>query len=149
AAVDEALRRSQDGSIFTRTWRSATGGHVDADVKPRIRYSRAAVAGLVARVQHTLDRAPRDASLSFASDSISKVPERAGRKVDTAALSDSVRTALQRPGARHRLAIPVEAVAPRVTTESLAHKYPSVITIDRGAFTLRVYGRLKLVRSYP
>lgn len=148
AAVDHALERSQDGSIFTRTWRSATGGHVDASIKPQVRYSRAAVAELVDRVQHSLDQAPRDASLSFASDSITKVPERTGREVDTAALTDSLRTALQRPGARHRLTVPVEPVEPKVTIDTLARKYPAAITVDRGAFTLRVYQHLKLTRSY-
>ena len=148
AAVDQALERSQDGSIFTRTWRSATGGHVDASIKPQVRYSRAAVGELVDRVQHSLDQAPRDASLSFASDSITKVPERTGREVDTAALTDSLRTALQRPGARHRLTVPVEPVEPKVTIDTLARRYPAAITVDRGAFTLRVYQHLKLTRSY-
>ena len=148
AAVDQALERSQDGSIFTRAWRSATGGHVDASIKPQVRYSRAAVGELVDRVQHSLDQAPRDASLSFASDSITKVPERTGREVDTAALTDSLRTALQRPGARHRLTVPVEPVEPKVTIDTLARRYPAAITVDRGAFTLRVYQHLKLTRSY-
>ena len=148
AAVDQALERSQDGSIFTRTWRSATGGHVDANIKPQVHYSRAAVGELVDHVQHSLDQAPRDASLSFASDSITKVPEHTGRKVDAAALTDSLRTALQRPAARHRVTIPVQMVQPKVTTNALARKYPAAITIDRGAFTLRVYQHLKLTRSY-
>jgi lipoprotein-anchoring transpeptidase ErfK/SrfK len=148
AAVDEALERSQDGSIFTRTWRSVTGGHLDANIRPQVHYSQAAVGKLVDRVQHDLDQAPRDASLSFASDSITRVPERTGRKVDTAALTASLQAALRRPAARHRVSVPVETVQPKVTTDSLAHKYPSVITVDRGAFTLRVYQNLKLTRSY-
>lgn len=149
AAVDQAIERSRDGSIFTRTWRSATGGHVDANVKPRVRYSRAAVGELVGHVQRSLDQTPRDASISFTSESIAKVPEHAGRKVDAAALTDSLRTALQRPAARHRVAVPVETVAAKVTSDTLARKYPAVITVDRGAFTLRVYQNLKLTRSYP
>ncbi len=148
AAVDEALQRSHDGSIFTRTWRSATGGHIDANIRPQVHYSQAAVGKLVARVQHDVDQAPRDASLSFASDSVTRVPERTGRKVDTAALTASLQAALRRPGARHRVGVPVETVQPKVTTDSLARKYPSVITVDRGAFTLRVYQNLKLTRSY-
>src|SRR5689334_13017559 len=32
ATVDEALRRSRDGTIFTRVWRSLTGGHINADL---------------------------------------------------------------------------------------------------------------------
>jgi lipoprotein-anchoring transpeptidase ErfK/SrfK len=149
AAVAEALHRSQGGSIFSRTWRSATGGHVDANVKPRVHYSQAAVGRLVDHARRSLDQAPRDASISFSSSSIAKVPEHAGRHVDAAALTESLRSALQRPAARHRIPVPVETVAPRVTTDSLGRKYPSAVTIDRGAFTLRVYQHLKLSRSYP
>ena len=38
---------------------------------------------------------------------------------------------------------------PAVTLAALRHRYPAYITIDRAAFTLRVYQRLRLVRTYP
>ena len=41
AAVDEALARSRDGSIFTRVSRALTGGSVDADIQPQVTYSPA------------------------------------------------------------------------------------------------------------
>jgi len=36
-----------------------------------------------------------------------------------------------------------------VTAAVLRRRYPSFITIDRGAFRLRLYRYLRLVRSYP
>src|SRR6266571_2435361 len=51
--------------------------------------------------------------------------------------------------ARRVIVVPTRIVQPKVTTAVLRRKTPSYITIDRGAFTLRVYQNLKLVRSYP
>src|SRR5205085_3990949 len=49
----------------------------------------------------------------------------------------------------HRvLRVPVRATEPKVTTAALAARYPTVITIDRAAFTLRLWKHLKFVRSY-
>jgi lipoprotein-anchoring transpeptidase ErfK/SrfK len=39
-------------------------------------------------------------------------------------------------------------VKPQVTTDQLAQKYPTYITIDRGAFQLRLWKNLKLVKTY-
>jgi lipoprotein-anchoring transpeptidase ErfK/SrfK len=35
-----------------------------------------------------------------------------------------------------------------VTSSQLAAQYPAIITVDRGAFTLRLWRNLKLARSY-
>ena len=78
AAVDEALARSRDGSIFTRVSRALTGGSVDADIQPQVTYSRAAVARLVGRVKRTVDRPARDASVSYTAAGLGTVPAQNG-----------------------------------------------------------------------
>jgi lipoprotein-anchoring transpeptidase ErfK/SrfK len=148
-AVDEALQRSRDGSIFTRVSRRLTGGSLDADIQPQVTYSRAAVAGLVGRVKRTIDRPARDASVSYTAESLGKVPSQTGVAVKTAALTAAVNGALQHPGGRHPIKVSTTVTAPQLTTNKLASRYPSFITIDRGHFTLRVYRDLKLARSYP
>src|ERR687897_808532 len=55
--VDEALRASRDGSIFSRVARDVTGGEEDVQVPPRVSYSSAAVEQLVERVERRV-RAP-------------------------------------------------------------------------------------------
>jgi lipoprotein-anchoring transpeptidase ErfK/SrfK len=149
AAVDQALQRSREGTIFTRVWRSVTGAQIDANLEPHVAYSRAVVARLVGRVRGTVDRPARDASVSYSAESIATVPSRTGLEVNGAALTRTVGTALERPAARHRITVPVAVVEPKVSTSSLARRYPSFITIDRAAFTLRVYQHLRLARSYP
>ena len=45
--VDEALKASRDGSIFSRVARDITGGEEDAQVSARVTYSTDAVEQLV------------------------------------------------------------------------------------------------------
>ena len=147
--VDEALQRSRDGSIFSRVSRSLTGGHVDANLTPQVSYSQAAVARLVSRVKRTIDRPARDASVSYSAASLGTVPSQAGLAVKTAVLTHRVDNALAHPGVGHRIKVPTTTTAPNLTTNKLASRYPSFITVDRANFTLRVYKDLKLARSYP
>ncbi len=41
-----------------------------------------------------------------------------------------------------------EVVKPKVTTEELAEKYPAVIVVNRGAFQLTLYKKLKPAKTY-
>ncbi len=42
----------------------------------------------------------------------------------------------------------MQKIKPEVTTDQLAQKYPVYLTIDRGAFQLRLWNDLKLVKTY-
>ena len=148
AAVDEALARSRDGSIFTRVSRALTGGSVDADIQPQVTYSHAAVTRLVGRVKHTVDRPARDASVSYTAAGLGTVPAQNGLAVKTAALTAALNGALEHPGQRRQIKVRTTVTDPKVPTSKLAGQYPSFITVDRGNFTLRVYKDLKLARSY-
>jgi hypothetical protein len=86
-AVDEALQRTRDGSIFARVSRGLTRGSLDADIQPHVTYSRAAVTGLVGRVKRTIDRPSRDASVSYTAESLGTVPSQTGLALKTAALA--------------------------------------------------------------
>lgn len=145
--VDEALARSRQGNIFSRVWREATGGRVDAALAPEVSYSRPAVRRFATAVSRALDRAPRDASINFSPDSLSPVPGRDGLTVRERRLRDAVGVALVRRGST-TLAAPVAKVSPKVSTAQLASRYPTVITVSRGTFTLRLFKDLKLAKSY-
>jgi lipoprotein-anchoring transpeptidase ErfK/SrfK len=149
AAVDEALAKSRDGSIFTRVSRSLTGGSVDANIQPQVTYSHVAVTRLVGRVKRTVDRPAHDASVSYTASGLGTVPSQDGVAVKTVALTAALTRALEHPGQRRQIKVRTSVTTPRVPTSKLASRYPSFITIDRGHFTLRVYKDLKLARSYP
>jgi len=107
------------------------------------------VNALVARVARALDRSARDASLSYAADSLEKVPDRTGLTVRAAALSNALRTALTDPTASREITIPTTVARPAVTERQLAARYPTIITVDRTRFQLRLWKHLRLVKTYP
>jgi lipoprotein-anchoring transpeptidase ErfK/SrfK len=149
ALVDQALARSRQGSLLARIGREVTGGGVDADIQPRVHYDRAVVARFVAGVGAQLDRAPRDASLSFEPASLAPVSGQAGVTVQLRSLRRRIAHALTHPEASHEVQASARTVAPKVRTSQLTRRYGTVITVDRANFKLRLFKSLKLVKSYP
>jgi lipoprotein-anchoring transpeptidase ErfK/SrfK len=114
-------------------------------VRPRVHYSRSAVAGFVDSVKRDLDRPPLDAKVNF--PSLSRVKEREGIEVYEGELTKRVTGALSSTG-RRVVAAPVRTSQPKVTRAQLADNYPRLIVVDRSAFRLRFYERLRLVKTY-
>jgi lipoprotein-anchoring transpeptidase ErfK/SrfK len=144
--VDEAVRASRDGSIFSRVARDVTGGEEDVQVPARVSYSTAAVEQLVERVEKKLNRPARDAEVTF--PSLETVKEQKGRRVKAAALEQRVAQALTVPGVERRVRAPVRIIKPKVTQAQLADKYPVVLVADRYNFKLRLYRNLQLAKEY-
>ena len=144
--VDEALAASRNGNIVTRVARDLTGGEEDAQVPPRVTYSRAAVRRLVERVKGKVDRPARDAKVEF--PSLDRVKEQPGFKVNAASLEQRVEQALSVPGVDRRVTAPVDRIQPKVTRAQLAKRYPVLLVADRDNFQLRLYKKLRLVHSY-
>lgn len=147
--VNTALERGREGGILARTWRSLTGGEVDAYVAPEIVYSRQAVQRLVDRVRVAVSRKARDATVNYAPDSVSVSPAKTGRTIDAARLKAQVRTALVSRLHDRTLTAPIKVVQPTVTEDKIADRYPVVVTIDRGNFKLNLFKKLKRVKVYP
>src|SRR2546423_6197714 len=148
AMVDEALQRSRDGNILSRTVRGVLGSRVHANVPVDASYSRSAVAAFVSRVVRRLNRPAQDASLDFSTGSLPHVEAPKGRAVQAAALRHDVERGLSLPTRGHSVPISVATTKPKVTTDQLAAKDGTVITINRGAFQLTLYKHLKHVKSY-
>ena len=146
--VQEALRRSREGSIVTRTVRHLTGGRLDADVELAIVWSQRAVDRLVRRVARATNRPAKDATLSFSARGISKVPHQDGLAVQTKELAADINAELADPSADRIVRAKTKATKPKVTTDQLAQRYPDVIVVDRANFKLRHYEHLKLVKTY-
>jgi lipoprotein-anchoring transpeptidase ErfK/SrfK len=144
--VDEALRKSRDDTIVSRVARDLTGGEEDAQIPARILYSRRAVSKLVARVKKSVDQPAQDARLNF--PSLTRVKEQNGHAVKTAVLQRRIEQALTVPEVRRTVTVPTRVTKPKVTRDQLAERYPKLIVIQRGAFKLTYYERLRPVRSY-
>jgi lipoprotein-anchoring transpeptidase ErfK/SrfK len=146
--VDEALERSRSGGLPGRFWRDITGSAVNADLEGRVTYSAVSMRRFVRHVKRSIDRLPRDAAVRFQTASLPAVSSQTGLTVKYARILRVVQTALFQVGHGRSVRVDVKVTEPKVTTAELAKKYPEVITIDRGAFTLRFFKRLKLQRTY-
>jgi lipoprotein-anchoring transpeptidase ErfK/SrfK len=147
ASVQQALERTRSDNLFVRAFRSLTGGRIHENIDPQVRFSGAAVDRLVSSVTRALDRPARDASISFSGYSISPVASRPGLAVRASLLTGEIEGALG-SSARNVISIPVAETQPKVSTRQLAARYPTIITVDRSAFTLRLWKALRLTRSY-
>jgi lipoprotein-anchoring transpeptidase ErfK/SrfK len=143
--VDDAIRASRDSSIVTRVARDLTGGEENTTVPARVTYSKRAVAGLVRRVERSVNQPARDARVDF--PSLKQVKEHNGVRVEDAALRDRVERALTSPSER-TVAAPTKVTKPKVTSAQLAQKYPVILVLQRSAFKLSLYERLRPVKSF-
>lgn len=147
-SVSRALRRSREGNFLTRAYRDLTGGRVRADVPVEVSHSRAAVGRLVSRVRRTLERDAHDAELDLSQGSVDPTPERTGRRVRTARLRREVTRTLLSRGDREPVRVRTAAVRPKVTMADLEREHPAILVVDRSAFRLQLYERLKPTRTY-
>jgi lipoprotein-anchoring transpeptidase ErfK/SrfK len=132
-----------------RAYNAGLAPHSGAvDVPLFITYDADALAAYAKKVGDTVDKAPRDASVKIGLSKITKVVSRDGRTVNQAALVKAMGAALADPR-KDRVQQPkLTVVKPKVTTGKLASAYGTIITVDRGAFKLRLFKRLKLSKTY-
>ena len=146
--VGEALVRSRSGNMLTRAWRDATDEGVGVQIPVRMTFSRAAVDAVVKRAARRLYRRPHSASVDFTLTEILRNPSRDGRAVRPDPLRRRITAALVDPSLSRTIAIPTRPVKPETTTEELESKYSHVITVSREEKRLRLFERLRLVKTY-
>lgn len=146
--VNAALAVSRSGSLPTRVWRYATGDDVYRDLPAQVGYSHKELRRFVQAAADAIDQPAQDATIQPSPSSLNKVPGHDGVSVLEAQLRDAIKRELGN-GTRVPIKAPVKRTHPSVTTADLAAKYPTYITVDRAAFTLRLWKHLKLAKSYP
>jgi lipoprotein-anchoring transpeptidase ErfK/SrfK len=145
--LDEAIDASRQGGMPTRLVRYATGGTVNKDLPPRIGYSQKQFNDQVNRIADEINKDPVDATITPGPDSVTPTRGEAGIQVDEDKLRSDLEAALQQ-GYDREVTPQVSRVPPKVTTEQLAAKYPTYVTIDRGNFTLTLWKNLKVKKKY-
>lgn len=148
ASARQALARTRSDNLLTRAVRSLTGGRINANIEPQLTYSTSAITRFSAHIAHSLDRRAHDATLSYSGDSIGRTHSQSGVEVQPDELTQRIESELARAGSPRPISVPVIATKPRTSAGTLAARYPTIITVDRSTFTLRLWKHLKLVRSY-
>ena len=120
------------------------------DVPLALTWDRTRVRKLTDRVARTVYLAPRNATIRITLRHIFRRRSVSGRKLDGRALRATVEQALANPDpASSRIIRPARRhLKAKVTADKLARAYPTVVTIDRNNFKLRLFKRLKLSKSY-
>jgi hypothetical protein len=148
AMVDAAVARSRDGNVVSRTIRGLTGGKVDADLTPRVSYSKPAVVRLLDKVRHSVDRDAIDAKLSFRPGAFTKLEGRDGLAVDASRLHHEIDAAIISPTAQRTFVAHTHHTAPKITTAKLEKTYDTLLIVDRSHFQLKLFKQLKPVKTY-
>jgi len=148
AMVDDAVARSRDGNLVSRTFRGLTGGKVDEDLTPHVTFSKRAVVRLLDKVRRSVDRDAVDAKLSFHQGGFTKVDGRDGLAVDASRLHKEIDAAIISPTAKRTFVAHTHHTAPKVTTKKLVENYNTLLIIDRSHFQLKLFKQLKPVKTY-
>jgi lipoprotein-anchoring transpeptidase ErfK/SrfK len=146
--VAEAIARSREGNLITRSARDLMGREEIADVPAKVGYSAAAVDRLIKRVKKGSDQPARDARVGFAGSGPVKVDERDGIEIGAAALRRRIRAEIGTADRDRVVRASAKVTKPKVTTRQLAGKYPKLLLVNRSGFRLSYYENLKLKRSY-
>jgi len=121
-----------------------------ANVPLAITWDAKVVEKLSKRVAREVYLAPRNATIRITLRRIYRKRSRTGRSLSATTVRTLVEQTLTNPDpASSRIVRPARKVLKaKVTADKLARAYPTVVTIDRNNFRLRLFKRLKLSKSY-
>ena len=147
--VQEALEKSREGNVLSRTIRGITGEDPgESELPARVSYSRRAVEKLVTKVENEINTPAQNAEVTFSGTSLGTVEGQEGVAVKSAKLRRAIRAELVLPHADRVVEVSTTVTQPEVTRDELASRYPVVLTINRPSFELRLWKNLELAKTY-
>jgi hypothetical protein len=149
--VAAAVSASRRGGLWQRLSRELRGRRLNVSIPLRAALSHERVELVVRHVARVLDTPAKDAAVvpKPLALGLRITPSRWGVAVDRTKLAAALAGALLRLDGPRSLRVPVRPVRPRVSLLSLMRRYSTYILVSRETFTLRLYKRLKLVKTYP
>ena len=147
-SVDKAWKTSQEGSMFSRSWRNVRNEQVDTELAADVTYNKPAIDKLVKRVRTSLERKAKDATLDLSKGQVEPTTSQTGVRVKYNTLAKDVETTLLTPNATDPVKVHTTIVQPKVSTKQLAEKYPAVLIVNRGTHKLQLWKNLKLKKTY-
>jgi len=148
-ALDEALVESRRGWFGARVLRDVRGTGTHESLRLTTHYAPGVLPRVVAEVAAFSYVPPVDATVEPKGDHLTQVKSRLGWRVDTGRLFRSLESAAQNRSRPANITVTMKAVTPKVSTGSLAKRYPAYIVVDRKAHILRFYENLELLKSWP
>jgi len=119
------------------------------DVPLVLKHAPAAVKTFVDDINAKVAKAPRSATVKLGLKKQRVRRARLGRGLDVAATTKLVSAALNDGAAPRVLHKRLSKVYPKTNANDLRKQFGTLITIDKSHFKLRLFKRLKYVKSYP
>jgi lipoprotein-anchoring transpeptidase ErfK/SrfK len=133
-----------------RAYEAGAAGTAPAqEVAPAVAFSQKSVHDFVANIALRSFRPARDAFVQVTMAHLYPRHERSGHHVAAPALRAAIGAALVSPTAQRLFHVPLVVDQPRVTYGTLKRRYPTIITVDRSTFRLRLFKFLRLAKTYP
>jgi lipoprotein-anchoring transpeptidase ErfK/SrfK len=148
AMVDRALAKSREGNIFSRTARNVTGKSLDADLQPTVRFEDRAVVRMLDKIRKAIDRKPVDATAKIDASGVSTTDSRTGLAVRASTLHRQIKRSIVSTTADRTFVARTNKLRPKVTKDDLEQQYGTAIVVNRGAFKLTLYKKLKPAKTY-
>lgn len=118
------------------------------DVPIRLSVDGARLSAAVAALGRRWHRSPRNARVRYGITRVRRIRHRSGRALDAPRLRRALLGELREPTLNRVVKGGLRPLRPRVTTSRLGRIHHTFISIDRATFTLRLFKRLRVVRSY-
>ena len=147
-SVDKALKRSQEGDMFSRSWRNLRNKEINTELAAEVSWNKPSIDKLVRRVRKALESSPVDAKVDLSQGQIDESESKTGLRVKYNTLAKEVEKTLLEPGNTDTVKVKTTVVQPKVSTKQLAAKYPAVLIVDRDTFRLTLYKNLKKAKTY-
>ena len=139
---------SREGNVLARTVRNLTGKSLDADVRPSVTFSDRAVVRMLDKIRGAIERKPVDATAKLSGEGIKTTQSRTGLEVRASALHRQINAAIVSTTADRTFIARTRKIQPKVATRDLASRLGTAIIVNRNAFRLTLYKRLKPAKTY-
>jgi hypothetical protein len=106
------------------------------------------LTGAVRSVGRRWYRAARNARVRFGIRRVRRIRHRFGRRLDAERLRPALLAEFRVPTEGRVVKAGLRRVRPRVTTSRLGRVHHTFVSVDRRTFTLRLFKRLRVVRTY-
>ena len=94
-------------------------------------------------------KAPRNSRVVLGVTKIKRIHGRLGHGIDASKLRQKLIDELRHPTPSRIVHARVVSLRPAITLKTLARQYATYISVDRDHFKLRLFKRLRLVKTYP
>ena len=145
----DALRSARRANIAASRTELSEDGLRHVDVEPWVAYDEARLNAFTRRVQRPVARPARNARLRFTVTRMKSVSARGGYTISRWRLKQQIKATLVDPWSATALRAARRRVEPSVTASDLAARHPTIVTIHRRGFRLRLFKNLQLAASYP